>query len=257
MRGLALAGLAAAAVAGAAAAGGPSSQVAWTLETVRFVASGDAARGKTLHGDCDQCHGEAGVIDTPDVPNLAGQDRLYTFKQLQDYKAKTRASAIMNDAAASLSERDMADLAAFYAAQKPARPGGRPPAPDAAVRANSTSRVPAGKPFLSEENTEGFLSIPSDMGSGKQFALLVQGDSMIGAHICPGDQALIRRQSTAENGDIVVALLNDEATIKRIFFRPDGIVLQPENPSMTPIQVKKSEKSFQIIGKVVGILRKY
>lgn len=135
MRRLALAGLAAAAVAGAAAVGGPSSQVAWTLETVRFVASGDAARGKTLHGDCDQCHGEAGVIDTPDVPNLAGQDRLYTFKQLQDYKAKTRASAIMNDAAASLSERDMADLAAFYAAQKPARPGGQSPAPDAAVRA--------------------------------------------------------------------------------------------------------------------------
>jgi cytochrome c553 len=135
LRRLALAGLAAAAAAGAAAMGGPSSQVAWTLDTVRFVSSGDAARGKTLHGDCDQCHGEAGVIDTPDVPNLAGQDRLYTFKQLQDYKAKTRASAIMNDAAASLSERDMADLAAFYAAQKPARPGGQVPAPDAAVRA--------------------------------------------------------------------------------------------------------------------------
>ena len=78
---------------------------------------------------------------------------------------------------------------------------------------------------------------------------------MIGAQL-PGDQALVRRQSTAETGDIVVALLNDEATIKRILFRPDGIVLQPENPAMAPIQVKKSEKSFQIVGKVVGILRK-
>jgi repressor LexA len=88
------------------------------------------------------------------------------------------------------------------------------------------------------------------------FLLKVQGDSMIGAHICPGDHALIRRQSTAENGDIVVALLNDEATIKRILLRPDGVVLQPEHPTMAAIQVKKNEKNFQIVGKVVGILRK-
>ena len=94
------------------------------------------------------------------------------------------------------------------------------------------------------------------MNDDEAFLLKVQGESMIGAHICPGDQALVRRQSTAENGDIVVALLNDEATIKRIFFRADGIVLQPENPAMPPIQVKKGEKSFQIVGKVVGILRK-
>jgi len=118
-------------------------------------------------------------------------------------------------------------------------------------------RVAAGLPLLSDQNLEGTSVVPQDWVNGDEaFLLKVQGDSMIGAHICPGDQALVRRQSTAENGDIVVALLNDEATIKRIFFRPDGIVLQPENPSVTPIQVKKNEKSFQIVGKVVGILRK-
>ena len=118
-------------------------------------------------------------------------------------------------------------------------------------------RVAAGQPLLSDQNLEGTSVVPQDWVNGDEaFLLKVQGESMIGAHICPGDQALVRRQSTAENGDIVVALLNDEATVKRIFFRPDGIVLQPENPAMPPIQVKKSEKSFQIVGKVVGILRK-
>jgi repressor LexA len=118
-------------------------------------------------------------------------------------------------------------------------------------------RVAAGQPLLSDQNLEGTSVVPQDWVNGEEaFLLKVQGDSMIGAHICPGDQALVRRQSTAENGDIVVALLNDEATVKRIFFRPDGIVLQPENPAMPPIQVKKNEKSFQIVGKVVGILRK-
>lgn len=119
-------------------------------------------------------------------------------------------------------------------------------------------RVAAGLPLLSDQNLEGTSVVPGDWVNGDEaFLLKVQGDSMIGAHICPGDQALVRRQSTAENGDIVVALLNDEATVKRIFFRPDGVVLQPENPAMAPIPVKKSEKNFQIIGKVIGILRKF
>jgi repressor LexA len=118
-------------------------------------------------------------------------------------------------------------------------------------------RVAAGQPLLSDQNLEGTSVVPQAWINGDEaFLLKVHGDSMIGAHICPGDQALVRRQSTAENGDIVVALLNDEATIKRILFRPGGIVLQPENPAMPAIQVKKNEKSFQIVGKVVGILRK-
>ena len=118
-------------------------------------------------------------------------------------------------------------------------------------------RVAAGQPLLSDQNIEGTSVVPQDwVNDDEAFLLKVQGESMIGAHICPGDQALVRRQSTAENGDIVVALLNDEAPVKRILFKPDGIVLQPENPAMPPIQVKKGEKSFQILGKVVGILRR-
>ena len=118
-------------------------------------------------------------------------------------------------------------------------------------------RVAAGQPLLSDQNIEGTSVVPQDwVNDDEAFLLKVQGESMIGAHICPGDQALVRRQSTAENGDIVVALLNDEATIKRILFKPDGIVLQPENPTMPPIEVRKGEKSFQILGKVVGLLRK-
>ena len=118
-------------------------------------------------------------------------------------------------------------------------------------------RVAAGQPLLSEQNFEGTSVVPRDwVGEDDAFLLTVQGESMIGAHILPGDRALVRRQSTAENGDIVVALLNDEATVKRILFRPDAVVLQPENPAMAPILVKKGEKNFQVVGKVVGILRR-
>ena len=103
------------------AAGSPSSQVAWTVETLKIIRAGDAAKGKKLHEDCAQCHGTAGNSDIPDVPDLGGQDPLYLYKQLSDYKAGSRASSIMNEAVKTLSDRDMADLAAFYAAQKPFR----------------------------------------------------------------------------------------------------------------------------------------
>jgi repressor LexA len=118
-------------------------------------------------------------------------------------------------------------------------------------------RVAAGEPLLSEQNVEGSFPISRDWVNGDEaFLLKVQGESMIGAHILPGDYAVVRRQSTAENGDIVVALVNDEATIKRVLLKKDAIVLQPENPAMPPIQVRRGEKTFQIIGKVIGILRK-
>jgi len=119
----------------ASASKGPSSRIAWTAETVRLVRSGDAAHGKKLNEDCAGCHGENGNADTPDLPNLAGQGALYLYKQLQDYKAELRASPIMGEAVKSLSDKDMADLAAFYAAQAPARPpASRPPRDAAASR---------------------------------------------------------------------------------------------------------------------------
>lgn len=119
-------------------------------------------------------------------------------------------------------------------------------------------RVAAGEPLLADQNVEGTFTISRDWVNGDEaFLLKVQGESMINAHILPGDYALVRRQATAENGEIVVALVNDEATIKRVFFKKDLVVLQPEHPTMPPIQVKKGEKHFQIIGKVVGILRRF
>jgi repressor LexA len=116
-------------------------------------------------------------------------------------------------------------------------------------------KVPAGKPLLSEENIEGLLSIPDDMGSGKLFALQVKGDSMIDAGILDGDKVIVKQQGTAENGEIVCAVINGEATLKR-FFKKDGIViLKAENEEYAPIAV--SEGEFRIAGRVVGLLRKF
>ena len=116
-------------------------------------------------------------------------------------------------------------------------------------------RVPAGKPFLSEENTEGLLAIPSDMGSGKLFALEVKGDSMIGAGIQDGDRVIVKQQSAAENGEIVCAVIDGEATLKR-FYKKDGVVtLKAENEKYRPITIAEGE--FRIAGKIVGLLRKF
>jgi cytochrome c553 len=133
-----------ASLAAAVALAAPSSPVAWTLETVRAVRHGDPARGKILNKDCADCHGAEGTIDTPDVPNLAGQSALYVYKQLRDYKAGTRSSSIMNDAVASLSEKDMTDLAAFYASLSPAHapaPTSVPPAAKALATVGDGSRL--------------------------------------------------------------------------------------------------------------------
>ncbi|HMF47714.1 MAG TPA: transcriptional repressor LexA [Candidatus Saccharimonadales bacterium] len=116
-------------------------------------------------------------------------------------------------------------------------------------------RVPAGKPFLSEENIEGVITIPDDIGSGERFALLVKGDSMIGAGIMDGDRVIVKRQESAENGEIVCAVINGEATLKR-FFKKDGVItLKAENEKYAPIVV--SEGEFRIAGRIVGLLRKF
>jgi len=116
-------------------------------------------------------------------------------------------------------------------------------------------RVPAGKPFLSEENIEGVIAIPDDIGSGERFALQVKGDSMIGAGILDGDRVIVKQQSTAENGEIVCALIEGEATLKRFFKKGDVITLRAENEKYPPIKV--SEGEFRIVGRIVGLLRKF
>jgi repressor LexA len=118
-------------------------------------------------------------------------------------------------------------------------------------------RVTAGEPILAIENIEGYVTFDRSLVSSENvFLLRVYGDSMIDAHIQDGDFALVRPQKDAENGEIVVALIDDEATIKRIFKKRDLIRLEPANPKMEPIVVKKGAKRIALIGKVVGIFRK-
>jgi len=118
-------------------------------------------------------------------------------------------------------------------------------------------RVKAGEPILAIENIEGYINLDRSLVSSKDvFLLRVQGDSMIDAHIQDGDFALVKPQPNAENGQIVVALIEDEATIKRIFKKRDLIRLEPANSKMEPIVIKKGEKKVTIVGKVVGIFRK-
>ena len=117
--------------------------------------------------------------------------------------------------------------------------------------------VRAGEPILAVENIEGYVNFDRSLVSSEDvFLLRVQGDSMIEAHIQDGDFALVKPQANAENGEIVVALIDDEATIKRVFQRRDLIRLEPANPTMEPIVVKKGEKRVTIVGKVIGIFRK-
>ena len=117
--------------------------------------------------------------------------------------------------------------------------------------------VRAGEPILAIENIEGYINLDRSLASSEDvFLLRVRGNSMIEAHIQDGDFALVQPQPNAENGEIVVALIEDEATIKRIFKKRDFIRLEPANPKMEPIVVKKGEKKVTIVGKVVGIFRK-
>lgn len=118
-------------------------------------------------------------------------------------------------------------------------------------------RVRAGTPLLALENIEGNLALDRSLARwDNAFLLRVTGESMIEAHIEEGDLALVKPQPTALNGDIVVALINDEATIKRFFKEQDTIRLEPAHPSMKPLVIKEGEAELSIIGKVVAIIRK-
>ena len=116
-------------------------------------------------------------------------------------------------------------------------------------------KVAAGQPLLAVENVEGYFPIPAEyMPNSKTFMLVVQGDSMINAGIFNGDYVIVEQQSTAENGQKVVALIDDSATVKT-FYKENGFIrLQPENDSMDPILVSP-DQSFQILGKVIGVFR--
>lgn len=113
--------------------------------------------------------------------------------------------------------------------------------------------VAAGTPILAQENISTYFPVPVDMlGSGNHFILKVKGESMIEAGILDGDYLIIRQQDDASNGEIVVAMVESEATVKRIYKHKDNIELRPENSTMKPIVVNQAT----VVGKVTGLLRK-
>ncbi len=120
-------------------------------------------------------------------------------------------------------------------------------------------RVAAGQPILATQNIESTLQVDKSLlpASGELFALRVHGESMKNAGILDGDIVLARHQERAERGDIVVALLDEEATVKRYHPSPEGVRLLPENEAFAPILVSPEAVNFRIAGKVVGLMRRF
>ena len=114
-------------------------------------------------------------------------------------------------------------------------------------------RVAAGAPVLAEENIEDYVEVPELAGGGEgEYVLRVTGDSMRDAGILDGDHVVVRKQETARNGEIVVALVGEEATVKRYYKESNHIRLQPENDAHEPIRTRDA----QVLGRVVGVCRR-
>lgn len=129
--------------------------------------------------------------------------------------------------------------------------------PRSAVRIPVLGRVPAGSPREAIGEAEGELLLDPDLvGEGEVFSLRVKGDSMTGAHICDGDHVLVRSQDRAEEGEIVVAVIDGEATVKRFRRWKGKVRLEAANPAYPPIVLSVGAPPFRIAGKVVGVYRK-
>jgi repressor LexA len=115
-------------------------------------------------------------------------------------------------------------------------------------------RVAAGSPILAKENIEGYIPVEKEWAERKGclFGLKVKGDSMIGAHIKSGDCVIVRQQPLAENGDIVVALIDDEGVVKKLYMKDDNIELISENSKYKPIRIEHGNE-FRIVCKVMAI----
>lgn len=135
--------------------------------------------------------------------------------------------------------------------------GARRPAPPRPRGIPLVGEIAAGSPQLAIENPEDVLGLtPELFGGGELFALRVEGESMREAGILDGDIVVVRRQATAENGEVVAALIGEEATVKRFFRRGRRVELRPENPAMEPIRLEPGQAEVMVLGKVVGVLRR-
>jgi repressor LexA len=147
--------------------------------------------------------------------------------------SKPRALELLDRAASTVAD----------AAKSVVRPSGLP----------LVGHVAAGEPILAEENIADYVAVPELAGGDEgEYVLAVRGDSMKNAGILAGDYVVVRPQETADNGEIVVALVGEEATVKRFFREADHVRLQPENEAMEPIR----SREVRLIGRVVGVLRK-
>ena len=136
---------------------------------------------------------------------------------------------------------------------------GTPKAGGRLVEIPIVGRVAAGQPILAQERIEDTVQVDSFLlGTNKRvYGLRVQGDSMIGDGILPGDYVFVKKQLDADDGEIVVAMIDDEATVKRVYFEGDRVRFQPSNPRMAPIYVRESDfRSTMILCVVVGVYRK-
>jgi repressor LexA len=119
-------------------------------------------------------------------------------------------------------------------------------------------KIAAGAPVFAVENREDVIPVRPEWlaaKGGEVFALRVRGDSMIEAHIADGDLVLVRKQESAVAGDIVAAMIDQEATVKRFATEGGAVVLKPEHPTMKPIVVNPQRAEFRILGKVIGLIR--
>jgi repressor LexA len=178
-------------------------------------------------------------------------------------KALERKGYVSRDAAKSRAVIPTTSARALLEGARPSnvvpigRAAARPPA--RLVEIPIVGRVAAGQPILAQERIEDTVHVDSFLlGTNKKvYGLRVQGDSMIGDGILPGDYIFVKKQLDADDGQIVVAMIDDEATVKRVHFEGDRVRFQPSNPRMAPIYVRKSDfRSTMILGVVVGIYRK-
>ncbi len=218
------------------------------LEVLRFIASEIDERG---YPPTIREIGEALDIASTNGVN----DHLKALEKkgyLQRDHAKSRA-LVPTSQAREVMGGSPANNVVSLAARRDARGAGR------LVEIPIIGRVAAGQPILAQEHVEDTVQVDSFfLGTSKKvYGLRVQGDSMIGDGILSGDYIFVKKQLQADDGEIVVALIDDEATVKRVHFEGDRVRFQPSNPRMAPIYVRREDfRSTMILGVVVGVYRK-
>jgi repressor LexA len=183
----------------------------------------------------------------PSVREIGGHFRIYPRAVFDHLKALERKGYLKRKSSMSRG----IELLIFQGERSHGR-GERPTVREIPV----LGRVAAGKPTLAVENVEGSIPLPTEWAKGKEtFVLKVKGDSM-SPYILPGDYVIVRSQPSAENEDVVVTLMGEEATVKRFFKRKGKIELKPDNERWETIRIEEEAREVRIIGKVIGVFRK-